>query len=241
MNFANLQTREDGTRYLLDTAAYELQLDRAKEVVEKYNEIAKLLTEYDDTRERAKSPEYLGSVFESGSQFIKDNRAEEIRNAMCSFPIGQRALQRTIDDTIDEMESTGLFERLDKIRSEIRRINQGASFNIGITALSFSQDKKGKHRISLSSTYAEELHKTMRREVSEEQMEDMETFRKAVGMLWGLCDKGYFLSSPFNRLHNLHTPSFLDHLMSDSIANKENRDEKVSDEALLNKLYKIKK
>ena len=70
-------------------------LDRAKEVVEKYNEIAKLLTEYDDTRERAKSPEYLGSVFESGSQFIKDNRAEEIRNAMCSFPIGQRALQET--------------------------------------------------------------------------------------------------------------------------------------------------
>jgi hypothetical protein len=236
-----LQTREDGTRYLLDIAEYEKQLDYAKEIVEKYNQVAQLLTEYEDTRERVKSPEYLGGVFESGSRFIKESRAEEIRNAMRLFPIGHKALQRNIDDTIEEMESLDLFERLDKLLSEISAIKSRASFNIGLTALSFSQDKKGKHKISLATTFPEELHKAMRREVSEEQIEDMETFRKAVEMLWTLCDKGYFLSSPYNRLHNLYTPSLLDHLMSEKTYNEENRDEMVTDERLLNKLYKIKK
>lgn len=240
-NIGTLHIREDGTRYLLNEAEYELQLDKAKEIVEKYNQIAQVLTEYDDTRERVKSPEYLGSVLEFGSQFIKDDRAEEIRNAMRLFPIGQRALQRNIDDTIEEMESLGLFERLDEIRSDIRFINQGAVSKVGITALSFSQDKSGKHHISLAPTFAEELHKSMRREVSEEQLEDMETFRKAVKMLWGLCDKGYFLSCHYNRLDNLYTPSFLDHLLSEKTYKEENREDNTADEMLLNKLYKIKK
>ena len=54
-----LHTRDDGSKYLLDVKELELQLGKATEAVNKYNQIATLLSEYEDTRDRAKSPEYF--------------------------------------------------------------------------------------------------------------------------------------------------------------------------------------
>jgi hypothetical protein len=237
----SLHIRQDGTKYLLDSKELELQKGKANEVVEKYNEIASLLSKYEDTRDRAKSPEYFFGVCQGGAEFIKTSRADEIRKAMRLFPIGKMALQRNIDDTIAEMESTPLFSELHRIQEQIIFIKRDSVSPLNIEDIVFSQSADGTHHAELSDSYSDKLMNILTRNVSEDELNDMQTFREALTMLWSLADKGYFLQMQVDLLHGINHPSLIDNLMCASVVEDKRRDKHLSDEQLLNKLYKLEK
>lgn len=236
-----LHTREDGSKYLLDVKELELQMGKATEVIEKYNEIATLLSKYEDTKDRAKSPEYFLGACQGGAEFIKTSRADEIRKAMRLIPIGKMALQRNIDDTIAEIETTSLFPELQRIQEQIIFIKRDSIAPLTIADIVFSQSAEGIHHAELSDSYSDKLLKLLTRDVTEEELNDMQTFRQAVKMLWSLADKGYFLQMQMDVLHGVSHPSLIDTFMSTSVAGDMRRDNHLTDEQLLNKLYKLEK
>lgn len=157
------------------------------------------------------------------------------------FPIGKMALQRTIDDTIAEMESTSLFPELQRIQEQIIFIKRDSIVPLTIDDIVFSHSADGIHHAQLSDTYSDKLLKLLTRDVTEEELKDMDTFRQAVKMLWSLADKGYFLQMQMDILHGVSHPSLIDNLMSTSVIEDKRRDNHLSDEQLLNRLYKLNK
>lgn len=235
-----LHTREDGTKYLLDVGEYELQEGKINALINLFNSVAETLSKYTDTRDRAKNPNYLLGVLKGRIEYIEDSRAEEIFESLKNFPLGEKAKMSLVQQSLDEipielnkaMESYAL--ELGFIRRDIKKMIS-LDNDLVITA---GEDMCS---VSLREGLLDELRISMIREVSQRELDDNETFRNAIQLLWSLADKGYYLADGIAMSADgtpTFTPSIVDRLMrKEVINNPKGRDILLCDERLLNSLY----
>ena len=234
-----LHTRVDGSKYMLDVAEFTLQEGKVNTLLDLFNGVAETLTKYKDTKDRAKNPDYLRGVLQGKMTFIEESRANEIYESLKNFPLGERAKSRLVADSIDEIAGE-LYTDM-----EIYERNLSYSRNGMKKGISFADDlviTKGKEKcsVALREGFMEELRTSMTREISSSEIEDNETFRKAIQLLWSLADKGYYLADGFAVSYDgqpIFTPSIIDKLMKkDVVNNPDGRDSLISDEKLFNSL-----
>ena len=234
-----LHTRADGSKYMLDVAEFTLQEGKVNTLLDLFNGVAETLTKYKDTKDRAKNPDYLRGVLQGKMTFIEESRANEIYESLKDFPLGERAKSRLVADSIDEIAGE-LYADMELYERDLSYSRNGMK-----KAISFAEDlviTKGKDKCSISirEGFMEELRISMTREISPEDIQDNETFRKAIQMLWSLADKGYHLSDGFSHSFNgepVFMPSVIDKLMRKEVVNNRNgRDAMISDESLFNSI-----
>lgn len=236
-----LHTREDGTKYLLNVGEYELQAGKINALIDLFNGVADTLSHYADTKDRAKNPDYLRGVLKGRIEYIEDSRAEEIFESLKGFPLGEKAKMSLVQQSLDE------------IPLELNKAMETYQFELGFIRrdmkkmISFDDDLvitagEDKCSVSIREGLLEELRTSMTREVSQEEADDMETFRNAIQLLWSLTDKGYFLADSFSIARDeqpIFVPSIIDKLMrSDVTTNKKGRITMLENERLLNELRK---
>lgn len=236
-----LHTRADGSKYMLDVAEFTLQEAKVNTLIDLFNGVAETLTKYVDTKDRAKNPEYLRGVLRGGATFIEESRAEEIYESLKNFPLGERAKSRLVADSITEIAG--------ELYGEMERYQNNLIFSRRDMKKPISMDDDlvftvGEDRcaVEIREGFLDELRSSMTREISSEDLEDNETFRKAVHMLWSLSDKGYNLKDGFSVSMDgqpIFTPSIIDRLMrSEVVNNVEGRELFLSDEKIFNQLYR---
>lgn len=225
-NRKKLHRREDGSAFLLDDGNLELQKDSTNSIVEIYNEIAEILSRYEDTRERAKNPDYLRGVLQSYSHFIEEDRAREIYDWLKSSPLGEQAKAQFVAETLNGIPGA-LYQEIEVARKKTDRLFPDLDKRLTVEDLVITY-KKGADRctVSLREGHFDDLKSSLIVEVSKEALEDVETYRQALGLLYSLAEKGY-------RVTNYITSFFI----QDLVRNPEERKAALTDEELL---YKIR-
>lgn len=233
-----LHTRKDGSKFMLDIEEYEYQQGKANEIVVIYNKFAETLSKYKETQERAKKAEYLRGVLKGGMDFIENSRAEEIYTALETFPLGERAKASLVAQTIDEF-SKNLSLDLKRLFNEYEFTSQDMVKPLSVDDDLEITEGKEKCLIKLRTGFLEEVKIQMTRELSEADLEDGETFKKAIRLLWSLVEKGYYLGyniaiSPYD-MQPVFNPSAIDKLIKKEIVNDVNgREEKIKDDEVFN-------
>lgn len=236
-----LHTRADGSRYLLDVGEFTLQEGKVNAMVELFNGVAETLSQYKDTNDRAKNPDYLRGVLKGRVNFIEESRANEIYESLKSFPLGERAKASLVQQSLDEipLELNKAMETYFEDWQFIRR-DMKANISIDDDLVIVEGDKMCS--VSIREGFMDELRASMTREVSNSEIEDNETFRKAIHLLWSLADKGYQLADSFSiaiGCEPVFLPSCIDKLMrKDVVSNTNGRDILITDDRLLNELRK---
>ena len=234
-----LHTREDGTKYLLDIGAYELQVGKINALINLFNGVAETLSKYADTKERAKNPDYLLGVLKGRTEYIEDSRAEEIFDSLKGFPLGEKAKMLLVQQSLDEIPLE-LNKAMDAYHFELGFIRRDMKKMISFDDDLVITTGVNKCSVSIREGVLDELRASMTREVSQRELDDNETFRNAVRLLWSLADKGYKLADGFSPTGDgqpIFVPSVVDILMrSDVVRNPKGRDMLLTDERLLNTL-----
>lgn len=225
-NRKTFHKREDGSSFLLDDGNFELQKDSTNEIVEIYNEVAEILSRYEDTRERAKNPDYLRGVLQSYSHFIEEDRAREIYDWLKSSPLGEQAKAQFVAETLNGIPGA-LYQEIEVAKKKTDRLFLDLDKRLTVEDLVITY-KKGADRctVSLREGHFDDLKSSLIVEVSKEALEDVETYRQALGLLYSLAEKGY-------RVTNYITSFFI----QDLVRNPEERKAALTDEELL---YKIR-
>lgn len=238
-NMSTLHTREDGTRYLLDVAEFTLQEGKVNAIIELFNEVAVILSKYKDTKDRAKKPDYLRGVLKGRVDFIEKSRANEIYESLKDFPLGERAKTKLVADTIEEIDGE-LYKELERYNSNMAFYRRDMKKHISIEDDIVITTGRGKCSVSIREGFIDELRDSMIREIHPTEIDDNETFRKAIRLLWSLAEKGYSLTEGFSisaEGQPVFMPSVVDRLMrKDVVSNPNGRDSLISDENLLNQL-----
>lgn len=187
----NLHKREDGSLYLLNEQAFQTMLFKVNSIVESYDKVADILARYEDTRERAKNPEYIKGVLLDGMDYIKEQRADEVRQWLKGSPLSSAAVENNVKQTIEAIP--------DEIAIEISETNRAREvLKIGLIKQVTLNDlviEPGEERctVSLRDGFEDEIRKAMTTEITEEIAKDIEDFRAAMQTLFKLTDKGYNL------------------------------------------------
>lgn len=187
----NLHKREDGSLYLLNEQKYQMMLFKVNEIVQSYDRVSEILSRYEDTRERAKNPEYLKGVLEGGMLFIKQQRAEEVRQWLKGSPLSSAAVENNVKQTIEAIP--------DEIAVEISETNRAREvLKIGLIKQVTLNDlviEPGEERctVSLRDGFEDEIREAMTIEITEDIAKDIDDFRAAMQTLFRLSDKGYNL------------------------------------------------
>lgn len=220
----NLHRREDGSSFLLDDANLELQTCAIEEIVKQYGEIAEILAKYQDTRERAKNPEYLREVLRSSS-FIENDRTREIYDWLKASPLGEQAKAQFVAQTLDSIPGE-LFRDIDVVRNNMERNFHDLDKRLSPDDLLIALEEGSEFcSVKLREGYIEDLKASLIVEVSKEALKDVETFRKALGLLYSLAEKGYRVTNHLNGFFR-----------QDLINNPEEREAALTDEELISKL-----
>ena len=220
----NLHRREDGSSFLLDDANLELQTHAIEEIVKQYGEIAEILAKYQDTRERAKNPEYLREVLRSSS-FIENDRTREIYDWLKASPLGEQAKAQFVAQTLDSIPGE-LFRDIDVVRNNMERNFRDLDKRLSPDDLLIALEEGSEFcSVKLREGYIEDLKASLIVEVSKEALKDVETFRKALGLLYSLAEKGYRVTKHLNGFFR-----------QDLINNPEERKAALTDEELISKL-----
>lgn len=237
-----LYSKADGSKYMLDVAEYTLQEGKVNAIIDLFNGVADTLSKYKDTKDRAKNPDYLRGVIKGQMKFVEDDRAKEIYESLKSFPLGETAKRNLVVQTIAEIEGElyGEMERYEINLSMFRRDMKKPIAPDDDLVISKGKDKCS---VSIRDGFMEELRNSMIRELSPNDLEDCEAFRKAIQLLWSLADKGYSLADGFavspNDGQPMFIPSVIDKLMrKDVVNNRIGRDTLIKDETILNQLHK---
>lgn len=240
VNKPTLHTRADGSKYMLNVADFELQEGKVNAMMELFNGVAETLSHFQDTSERAKNPDYLRGVLKGRVNFIEESRANEIYESLKSFPLGERAKATLVQQSLDEIPIE-LNKAMDAYFNEWQFIRRDMKVNISVDDVVIVEGDT-KCSVSIREGFIDELRDSMTREVSTAELEDTETFRKAIHLLWSLADKGYKLSDSLAIAlgqQPVFVPSLIDRLMAtDAVNNKNGRDNLITDERLLNELHK---
>lgn len=225
-NRKKLHRREDGSAFLLDDGNLELQKDSTNSIVEIYNEIAEILSRYEDTRERAKNPDYLRGVLQGYARFVEEDRAREIYDWLKSSPLGEQAKAQFVAETLNGIPGA-LYQEIEVAKKKTDRLFLDLDKRLTVEDLVITH-KKGADRcsVSLREGHFDDLKNSLVVEVSKEALEDVETYRQALGLLYSLAEKGY-------RVTNYITSFFI----QDLVRNPEERKAALTDEELL---YKIR-
>lgn len=225
-NRKKLHRREDGSAFLLDDGNLELQKDSTNSIVEIYNEIAEILSRYEDTRERAKNPDYLRGVLQGYVRFVEEDRAREIYDWLKSSPLGEQAKAQFVAETLNGIPGA-LYQEIEVARKKTDRLFLDLDKRLTVEDLVITY-KKGADRctVSLREGHFDDLKSSLIVEVSKEALADVETYRQALGLLYSLAEKGY-------RVTNYITSFFI----QDLVRNPEERKAALTDEELL---YKIR-
>lgn len=225
-NRKKLHRREDGSAFLLDDGNLELQKDSTNSIVEIYNEIAEILSRYEDTRERAKNPDYLRGVLQGYVRFVEEDRAREIYDWLKSSPLGEQAKAQFVAETLNGIPGA-LYQEIEVAKKKTDRLFLDLDKRLTVEDLVITY-KKGADRctVSLREGHFDDLKSSLIVEVSKEALEDVETYRQALGLLYSLAEKGY-------RVTNYITSFFI----QDLVRNPEERKAALTDEELL---YKIR-
>lgn len=225
-NRKKLHRREDGSAFLLDDGNLELQKDSTNSIVEIYNEIAEILSRYEDTRERAKNPDYLRGVLQGYARFVEEDRAREIYDWLKSSPLGEQAKAQFVAETLNGIPGA-LYQEIEVAKKKTDRLFLDLDKRLTVEDLVITY-KKGADRctVSLREGHFDDLKSSLIVEVSKEALEDVETYRQALGLLYSLAEKGY-------RVTNYITSFFI----QDLVRNPEERKAALTDEELL---YKIR-
>lgn len=225
-NRKKLHRREDGSAFLLDDGNLELQKDSTNSIVEIYNEIAEILSRYEDTRERAKNPDYLRGVLQGYVRFVEEDRAREIYDWLKSSPLGEQAKAQFVAETLNGIPGA-LYQELEVAKKKTDRLFLDLDKRLTVEDLVIT-NKKGADRctVSLREGHFDDLKSSLIVEVSKEALADVETYRQALGLLYSLAEKGY-------RVTNYITSFFI----QDLVRNPEERKAALADEELL---FKIK-
>ena len=236
---ATLHTREDGSKYMLDVAEFTIQKGKVNTLIDLFNWVADTLTKYKDTKDRAKNPEYLRGVLQGKMTFIEENRAEEIYESLKNFPLGERAKSRLVADSLDEIAGE-LYTDMEKYGRDLSYSCKGMKRGVSVMDDLVITTGEDKCSVSLRDGFIEELLESMTREITSRELEDNETFRQAIEMLWSLAEKGYYLADGFSVSLDgqpVFTPSVIDKLMrKDVVNNPKGRKTFLSDEKLFNSL-----
>lgn len=224
-NRKTLHKREDGSSFLLDDGNFELQKDSTIELVEIYNEVAEILSRYEDTRERAKNPDYLRGVLQSYGRFIEEDRTREIYDWLKTSPLGEQAKAQFVAETLNGIPGA-LYQEIDVAKRKTDRLFTDLDKRLTVEDLVITH-KKGADRcsVSLREGHFDDLKNSLIVEVSKESLEDVETYRQALGLLYSLAEKGYRVTN--------YLASFFS---QDLIRNPEERKAALADEELLNKI-----
>lgn len=225
-NRKKLHRREDGSAFLLDDGNLELQMDSTNSIVEIYNEIAEILSRYEDTRERAKNPDYLRGVLQGYVRFVEEDRAREIYDWLKSSPLGEQAKAQFVAETLNGIPGA-LYQEIEVAKKKTDRLFLDLDKRLTVEDLVITY-KKGADRctVSLREGHFDDLKSSLIVEVSKEALADVETYRQALGLLYSLAEKGY-------RVTNYITSFFI----QDLVRNPEERKAALTDEELL---YKIR-
>ena len=241
VNKPKLHTRADGSRYLLDVAEFTLQEGKVNAMIELFNGVAETLSQYKDTNDRAKNPDYLRGVLKGRVNFIEESRANEIYESLKSFPLGERAKASLVQQSLDEIPIE-LNKALDTYFNDWQFIRRNMKVAISIDDDVTIVGGGKKCSVSIREGFIDELRASMTREVSDSEIADNETFRKAIHLLWSRADKGYQLADSFSIAlgeQPVFLPSFIDKLMrKDVVTNTNGRDILITDDRLLNELHK---
>ena len=99
-----------------------------------------------------------------------------------------------------------------------------------------------KCSVSIREGFIDELRTSMTREILPCEVEDLETFRNAIQLLWSLADKGYQLADTVSIVAGqqpVFLPSIVDKLMRKDVAgNPKGRNSLITDENILNQLHR---
>ena len=236
-----LHTRADGSKYMLDVAEFTLQEGKVNAFIQLFNGIAETLTKYKDTKDRAKNPDYLRGVLKGRTEFIEKSRADEIYESLKNFPLGERAKAKLVADSIDEIDRR-LYKEMEQYESNESFIKRDMKSSISIDNDLVITAGEDKCSVSIREGFIDDLRTSMTREISASELDDNETFRKAIQLLWSLADKGYHLSDSFAIVAGqqpFFVPSIIDKLMrKDVVSNPKGREILVTDENLLNQLHR---
>lgn len=196
----NLHKREDGSLYLLNEQAFQTMLFKVKSIVESYDKVADILARYEDTRERAKNPEYIKGVLQNGMDYIKEQRADEVRQWLKGSPLSSAAVENNVKQTLEAIP--------DEIAVEISETNRAREvLKIGLIKQVTLTDLvilPGEERctVSLRDEFEDEIRKAMTTEITKETAKDIEDFRTAMEILFRLVDKGYNLKQKWGVGYN---------------------------------------
>lgn len=196
----NLHKREDGSLYLLNEQAFQAMLFKVNEIVATYDKVADILAIYEDTRERAKNPEYIKGVLLDGMGYIKEQRADEVRQWLKGSPLSSAAVENNVKQTIEAIP--------DEIAVKISETNHAREvLKIGLIKQVTLNDlviEPGEERctVSLRDGFEDEIRKAMTTEITEEIAKDIEDFRAAMQTLFRLVDKGYNLKQKWGLGYN---------------------------------------
>lgn len=236
-----LHTREDGTKYLLNVGDYELQEGKINASIDLFNGVADTLFQFADTRERALNPDYLRGVLKGRIDYIEDSRAEEIYESLKGFPLGERAKATLVQQSLDEIPIE-LNRAMEKYQIELELIRRDMKKMISLDDDLVITSGEDRCSVAIREGFMEELKASMTREISQSELDDNETFRNAIRLLWSLADKGYSLKDGFSVTGDgkpIFIPSITDKLMRDDVVrNPKGREILLSDERLLNELHR---
>ena len=236
-----LHTRADGSKYMLDVAEFTLQEGKVNAMIELFNGVTETLSKYKDTNDRAKNPDYLRGVLKGRTDFIERSRANEIYESLKDFPLGERAKTKLIADSIDEIDGE-LYKELERYAFNALFYRRDMKKPISIDDDLVITAGEDKCSVSIREGFMDELRTSMTREITTSELDDNETFRKAIQLLWSLSDKGYSLADGFSLSGDgqpVFTPSLVDILMrKDVVSNPKGRNSLITDEKLLNELHR---
>ena len=236
-----LHTKADGSKYMLDVAEFTLQEGKVNTIIMLFNEVAHTLTKYKDTKDRAKNPDYLRGVLKRRKDYIEESRASEIYESLKNFPLGERAKSKLVADSIDEIDEE-LYRELSRYEAQLEFYRRDMIKGISIDNDLIITANEEQCSVYIREGFIDELRTSMIREISQSDLEDNETFRKAIHLLWSLAEKGYSLTEQLSITGDgqpIVIPSVVDRLMrSTAVTNKEGRELLISDERLFNELHR---
>lgn len=180
--------RKDGSPFLFDAEQFAQTMEKINQALAVLAQIPEILSRYEDTEERSKSPEYVRGVLSSSFAFILKEREDTIREKLSAVPLGKTALSHLVEDTLAEIP-TEIKSELDRVFSEKSRLDPLG--RLKVSDIEVTKDGDGKIVLSLRSGFEEDLRKRNEIGVNPQFLEDCEVFRGAIRALWGLMDKGY--------------------------------------------------
>ncbi len=180
--------RKDGSPFLFDAEQFAQTMEKINQALAVLAQIPEILSRYEDTEERSKSPEYVRGVLSSSFAFILKEREDTIREKLSAIPLGKTALSHLVEDTLAEIP-TEIESELDRVFSEKSRLDPLG--RLKASDIEVTKDGDGKIVLSLRSGFEEDLRKRSEIGVNPQFLEDCEVFRGAIRTLWDLMDKGY--------------------------------------------------